>query len=445
MDTKKIMLIFGIVLLVLVSCGSVSATNEVLLASVDTERSTASDTYVLLETIDLSANPNVVTRHQNQIRVGGIDVVDIVYCKVEWTYEDDTTNEVEQTNGDGVNDVTYVTKNYTNPDLTKSVKTVKVYLHESAASTGYMKFQEVWGYNSSTQTITANATTPDPALPTSDWQVNITATDNDNATFTAYTQFYINTTISGSEVSQAISNNSNTLIATLAHANFNNGATLTAEVWLGDGETNSTKTNITALADITNPVITPDDLGLNLTLIYADSSSNLTGQINSSDPNLYSINISIDDVSIFNTTGLTSTPYVYNLSENVSSYGSGLHNISVRVCDGHTDISLKDKWDYDISLGSLTFKDSKDNKKWYRINPTNNDLFESISTTKLTDRYTFEYSKSAIGKVLTGDTYTFIVESSEYIDIINRQDSKYNAWMVIPSMERWIDFNLKGF
>jgi len=58
---------FGIVLLVLVSFSFVSA--EVLLKSVDTERSTSSDTYVLLETIDLSASPNVVTRHQNQLKI----------------------------------------------------------------------------------------------------------------------------------------------------------------------------------------------------------------------------------------------------------------------------------------------------------------------------------------------------------------------------------------
>ncbi len=140
-------------------------------------------------------------------------------------------------------------------------------------------------------------------MPTQDWQINITATDPDNLTFNTYTQFYINDTISGSEFVFTISNNTNTNIANLSNALFFDGAEITAEVWVGDGDSNTTKVNITTIADITDPVITPDDLGLNLTYVYADD--NLTAQINASDPNLYSINISIDDVSIFNTTGLT--------------------------------------------------------------------------------------------------------------------------------------------
>jgi len=289
--------------------------------------------------------------------------------------------------------------------------------------------------------LIANATSPDPALPSEDWQINITATDNDNLTFTAWTQFYVNDTISGSEVSQAINNNTNTNIASLDHNLFTDGANLIAEIWLSDNIYNTTKINLTDIADITDPVITTDNINLGLTYVYIDD--NITTQINFSDPNLYSINISIDDVSIFNESGLNSSTYEYNLSQNVSTYGAGRHNVTARVCDGHTDYSIKDKWDYDIGLSGLTFTEDK---KWYRINPTNNDMFEKISTTKLIDRYTFEYSKSTFGKLLSGDSYTFVVESSEYIDIINRQDSKYNAWLVIPtigSTGRWIDFNLK--
>jgi len=233
--------------------------------------------------------------------------------------------------------------------------------------------------------------------------------------------------------------------------NIANGSTSTYE-WtdLADGVynwyavvtdgLNSTTSDVwTFTLDTSIPSITTNGINLNKTYVY--SNDNFTAQINLSDINLYSINISLNDSAIFGTTGLSQSLYVYNLSQNISSYGTGVHNLSVRVCDGHTDSLLKDAWDYDISLGSLTYKDGK---KWYRINPTNADIFEKISTTKLTDRYTFEYSKSAIGKLLSGNTYTFIVESSEYIDIIdNRPQSKYDAWMVIPSMERWIDFNLK--
>jgi len=229
-------------------------------------------------------------------------------------------------------------------------------------------------------------------------------------------------------------------------------ATWTLDVTPYDYTAGGTLREVYAYIDDTlAPEITPDDISLNKTIVY--SSDNLTAQINATDNFLYSINVSIDGTSIFNTSGIGATTYVYNLSQNMSSYSVGEHNISFRACDGHTSNQLNDKWNYDVGLSGLTFKDDKDKNKWYRINPTNNDIFERITTTRLKDRYDFKYQKSRVGKLFSKATeYSFIVESTEYIDIINPQQTdykykdKYKAWLVIKDIGqngRWIDFNLK--
>ncbi len=241
------------------------------------------------------------------------------------------------------------------------------------------------------------------------------------------------------------------------HAELDSSLTSTFDTWTLDVtpydylNAGTSRTAYAYIDDTLAPEITTDDISLNKTIVY--SSDNLTAQINATDNFLYSINVSIDGTSIFNTSGIGATTYVYNLSQNMSSYSVGEHNISFRACDGHTSAELKDKWDYDVGLSGLTFKDDKDKNKWYRINPTNNDIFERISTTRLKDRYDFRYQKSRVGELFSKSTeYSFIVESTEYIDIINPQQTdykykdKYKAWLVIKDIGqngRWIDFNLK--
>jgi len=93
--------------------------------------------------------------------------------------------------------------------------------------------------------ITASATSPGIVYISTDFKFNMTATDQDNATFTGYVQFYVNNTASGSMQNQTISNNTNTLIGTLSNSSFNKGAKLIAEFWAGDGIENTTKENTT--------------------------------------------------------------------------------------------------------------------------------------------------------------------------------------------------------
>jgi len=91
--------------------------------------------------------------------------------------------------------------------------------------------------------IISNTTKPDIVYTNTDWKLNITATDPENASFTAYTQFYVNGESSGGEASHSINNDTNTNVANLSSSSFNAGDKLIAEMWVGDNIDNSSKTN----------------------------------------------------------------------------------------------------------------------------------------------------------------------------------------------------------
>lgn len=125
--------------------------------------------------------------------------------------------------------------------------------------------------------ITAHTTNPAIVYTNTDLKFNMTATDPDNASFTGYIQFYINGTGSGSEISQSMNNDTNTLIGTLINTSFTKGATLIVEYWAGNNKENTTKANETTVtvqnsvsiiqSNITSPdtVYTNTDFKLNLT------------------------------------------------------------------------------------------------------------------------------------------------------------------------------------
>ena len=94
--------------------------------------------------------------------------------------------------------------------------------------------------------ITASATSPSTVYSNTDFKLNLTITDPEADTITGYVQFYINGSSSGAEQSTSpVTNNTNTLIGTLANANFGVSYTLIAEYWAGDGTANTTKVNAT--------------------------------------------------------------------------------------------------------------------------------------------------------------------------------------------------------
>ena len=94
-------------------------------------------------------------------------------------------------------------------------------------------------------TVTANVTKPDTVYTNTDWLVNMTVTDPDADTLSAYVQFYVNDTLTGSVVALVVTNNTNTLVATLAQGNYSYNDVLIAETWAGDGTVNTSKINLT--------------------------------------------------------------------------------------------------------------------------------------------------------------------------------------------------------
>ena len=188
----------------------------------------------------------------------------------------------------------------------------------------------------------------------------------------------------------------------------------------------STETNHLVI-DSTDPQINLEGLFQNKLAM-----NKLRGYINFSDDNLYSINIS-DDVTgaIFNITGITTQTYNYTLNHDVSAYSSGSHILNIRVADGHTAKEIKPykvKNDWLDNGIKYEFDDG-----WVSINPEG--LTGKLYTKKEKDRYTFEYDKGWFEEL---DEKTFYVRSSHYIDI--RQDSKYAGHLIVPALNKWIDF-----
>ena len=148
--------------------------------------------------------------------------------------------------------------NITGITITKTQGTVigwMFYANDTAGNwnnTGIQTFT----VNNTAPTIVNNITTPTDVYTYTDFNLNITIIDLDEDSLTGYVQFYVNETASGSEQSTSpITSGTNTLIDTLANANFNKGTTLIAEFWAGDGTENTTKENATTVT-VSNSVPT---------------------------------------------------------------------------------------------------------------------------------------------------------------------------------------------
>lgn len=169
-------------------------------------------------------------------------------------------------------------------------------------------------------TITANVTKPDTVYPDTDYLVNLTIEDEDiGDTLTAYTQFYVNGTPSGSEQSTVVTNGTNTLVATLSSGNFTEEDILTAQVWAGDGTVNTTKVNLTSSEVVHSPSVT--------TLVEYPSDP-----VTFSQNTIYQFNATITDTATlddifleFNGTNYTAT----NLSASI--FNVSFTNLSVGV------------------------------------------------------------------------------------------------------------------
>lgn len=173
--------------------------------------------------------------------------------------------------------------------------------------------------------ITANVTSPAVVYSNTDWLVNMTITDADADTITGYVQFYVNSSKSGGVYSQTVTNNTNTLIATLGNGNYSVGDNLTAIVWAGDGTVNISSINLTATVSV-NFIITLNS-PINETMT-TDTTPDFNFTVSGSEES-YDCELFIDDVGY----GL-GTSYCYQETANESTACGGLDTGSYYIIGG---------------------------------------------------------------------------------------------------------------
>ncbi len=194
--------------------------------------------------------------------------------------------------------------------------------------------------------IIANATKPDTVYTNTDFKLNITARDNESSSFTAYTQFYVNSSTSGSVVSYLISNNTNTNVANLSSSSFNKGATLIAEFWAGDGTANTTKENTTTIT-VNNSIPTQP----NLTNPGNNSYTNTTITMNWT----ASTDVDSDNVSYYVLVNGTQECYTTDLNCSYTPPADGYYEWHVTPYDGYDNgtISVSEFYTYDTTTPQL--------------------------------------------------------------------------------------------
>jgi len=108
-----------------------------IIASDSTEKSTNYSTYQLVKTITLTT-PSYVYKHTNEVHTSNTNVLQ--YCKIRFYYEDSTYHEVAY-------EIrcysTYCSQTYENPDKTKKVTKIEVYL-KANSSTIYERNDNVY-------------------------------------------------------------------------------------------------------------------------------------------------------------------------------------------------------------------------------------------------------------------------------------------------------------
>lgn len=196
-------------------------------------------------------------------------------------------------------------------------------------------------------------------------------------------------------------------------------------------------TNRSFFVDTEEPNLNVDSrLATNFTMIYGNIS--FFASINASDINMYGMNITIDDTYIvFNITNIGGTFYHYNMSLRGTKYSltTGVHTLKVEAYDSHTAKLIPEyRYTKNLLTKSITYYFENG---WIKVNPIKNGLFSDFNTRKLPDRYTFEFEKDLMGKILHGNDMEFEITSSDKIDIIN---SDYDGHLVVNGLKKWIDF-----
>lgn len=153
---------------------------------------------------------------------------------------------------------------------------------------------------------------------------------------------------------------------------------------------------------------------------------------------LSSVNISINGTTFYYNNSMGSPSFNISFELSLINFTGNRINLTARYADGHTATALKA--DYDIetpwfSDDEITFnfnKESGYNDGFIKLIAP--DSADTLTATRLKDRYTFEY----IPKI-EAEEYTFEVESSFPIEIIDAPWTKYKKWIVFD--DHWMDWD----
>lgn len=256
-------------------------------------------------------------------------------------------------------------------------------------------------------------------------QSNVTCFHNDTTNFGIITY---NTTVEGDGYAKAYMKNT----TALSDGIYN--------VYVQCNDTNvlvNGSYNISFRLDINSPVISGDyDLINNKKVVWNQT---LTGQLNFTDNlEIYSINATFyNGTTLYYGSNLGQNNYQLNLSYRVDT--TVLNNFTVKVCDAHTAQTISDVDRIDIENKGLKYviedKPLWLQDKWVSIYPKDSLSYTNTPvTSKLSDRYSFTFDKL----IAASPSETFVVESTDYIDISKAQN--YKGHLIIPNLNRWIDF-----
>ncbi len=153
---------------------------------------------------------------------------------------------------------------------------------------------------------------------------------------------------------------------------------------------------------------------------------------------LSSVNISINKSTYYYNNSMGTIDFNLTLPFRFSNYSYGsMVNISVTYADGHTaaqinDYKIEKPW---FSEDELTFKfEENQGYNTGSITITSPDSGDVLTAEKLNDRYIFQYTPSE-----KAENYTFNVESSFDIQIINAPWTEYKKWIIFDN--HWMDWS----
>lgn len=193
--------------------------------------------------------------------------------------------------------------------------------------------------------------------------------------------------------------------------------------------------NFTLIIDTILPSVSTNYI--NNSIFYKN---NIIGQFNFSDEHLWSINITLDNVCIFNITNLSTTLYSYNMSYDISSLSGGWHYLNATIWDGHTAKKINPD-DFNPGNG-LLFK----NKLVYNIKPNKNKIQLYLNKSSIFDEWSYEIKKDRIEEIIKpnkpSSIQTIIIESDIPMYIYESKKGDYGGkWLIIG--DKWKDFVIK--